>query len=211
MIAVDSREPPKIFHIFDKLNIPYERKTLQVGDIVDSEKSVAIERKTMGDFSMSIMDGRIFKQVEEMQKNFDTHYIIISGAIKDLYFMTKNLSPSQRPNTNYILGAMASLVAKYKVPILMVDNDSQLVKLSAYIIEKTGQVPHRKPILKAPRTPEDVMLNIVASAPLVGLEKARLILAKFSTINNICASSTEELMQIDGVGKVLANNIKKYF
>ncbi len=126
MIQVDSREPSSIFKKFEKEGIEFERKTLLVGDIVDSDKSVAIERKTIGDFSMSIKDRRIWKQAENMKNNFDHPYIIISGAIKDLYWKTRGLD--DKPNTNYILGAIASLTSKYKIPIIMVDNDAQLVK-----------------------------------------------------------------------------------
>lgn len=45
----------------------------------------------------------------------------------------------------------------------------------------------------------------------IGKDKQQAIMKKFSNISAIQQASIEELTSVEGVGKVLAENIKKYF
>jgi len=134
-ILVDVREPQKIFNILKREGIEYERVMLKVGDFVCEEKSICIERKTMADFAMSLIDGRIKKQIEGMKRKYKNNYFLISGRLSEIYW--KGLSVPIKVRTRQVLGMMSSIVARHKIPILCVDNDTQLIYVVSKIIEKT--------------------------------------------------------------------------
>ena len=85
-LKIDSREKQRITDavLFAKDNdIGYEVKQLDTGDYVfkDGEKTVGFEYKTIYDFVSSIMMGKLFRQVSNM--NYDYNFCFISG-FKDL-------------------------------------------------------------------------------------------------------------------------------
>ncbi|MDH4211423.1 MAG: NAD-dependent DNA ligase LigA [candidate division WOR-3 bacterium] len=47
--------------------------------------------------------------------------------------------------------------------------------------------------------------------PNIGINASHLLVEKFTNINSIVKASVEELIQIDGIGEILATSIKNYF
>jgi ERCC4-type nuclease len=67
--------------------------------------------------------------------NYPYNYLIISGKLTDLAFNTAQYKRAW--TVEHHTGALASIAVRYNVKILQVDNDTQLMKLSKKIIEKT--------------------------------------------------------------------------
>lgn len=136
-LLVDVREPTKTFNILQKEGIGYKKVLLKTGDFVCEELSVCIERKTLPDFASSIIDGRLFEQVGRMKEQYKNCYILTSGKISQIFW--SGMTVPIKARTNQVLGAMASIITRYKIPILMVDNDTQIIKMVAKIIEHTAK------------------------------------------------------------------------
>jgi len=123
---MDDREPPKMFSIAENVGgIEFHKKRLKTGDYICGD--VIIERKTIDDFCTSIIDNRLTNQITKMKAQFTHIYILVSGTI------------DQRTSTiheNCILGKMASIIVKHKVPLLFVENDFQLVYLMKRLFER---------------------------------------------------------------------------
>jgi len=70
-IIMDYREfNPDILNILLDYGISITVKNLKVGDFIINDK-IAIERKTTQDFAQSIIDGRLFRQAENMKKAYE--------------------------------------------------------------------------------------------------------------------------------------------
>jgi len=180
MIKIDSREDSKVFNLFEKLEIEYEKEMLSVGDIVCNDKSVCIERKTIKDFVNSIKKNHLQEQLANMQENFENNYLIISGGLKELAF-----SPIQWTVEQH-LGSLASLAVRYNVKILQVDNDTQLVKLAKKIIDKTNDGKSPTGYIKRIKYTEDnIHINMLRAIPGIGLKKASKFLEKEEIKNKI--------------------------
>jgi ERCC4-type nuclease len=123
-IKCDDREDGIIIENLRNLNIECEICRLKTGDYIF--ENVCIERKTMDDFCMSIMDGRIKSQSEKMLKNYKYNYILISGRISDRKIEI---------NENCIIGMISSLVVK-GINVICVDTDRQLAYLIKRIFER---------------------------------------------------------------------------
>ncbi len=126
IIVCDDREPKIMDMIASTVGgVRFDRKRLLTGDYILGD--VCIERKTINDFASSIIDGRLANQIEKMKSQFKFNYVLVSGSIKK---RTSNI------HEHCILGKMASIVVKYGVPIVSVDDDFQLVYLMKRIFEK---------------------------------------------------------------------------
>jgi len=130
MIIQDDREPEmnQLMFLVDS-NLKMERKRLKIGDY--SFGNVIVERKEMNDFCLSIIDGRLMKQVEglnEEQKNGKKCFIILIGRISER---------DSQLHENCILGKLCSLVYKHNISVLMVDNDFQFCYCLKNLYEKS--------------------------------------------------------------------------
>ena len=77
--VVDFRETPSgIIDLMRARGIDVQTKHVTCGDVI-LDGVVTVERKTAGDFIVSIIDGRLFRQVANLKKNCN-----ISSAATDL-------------------------------------------------------------------------------------------------------------------------------
>ena len=105
---------------------------LQVGDL--NFGNTTIELKTVSDFISSITDGRLRTQPIHMKEHYENSAIVILGSFTDL--MAQNIlngvGKKNPLHENTILGTMASIMARHKIPILTLETINPL-RLLTYI------------------------------------------------------------------------------
>lgn len=210
VIKVDTREPEKIFNIFEKNGIKYEKETLPIGDFVC--ENIVIERKEIGDLINSIRTGHLQKQLLQMEDSFEKCFLIISGNPKDIW-----ANPYLKGWTvNHQLGTLASLAVRYpRTKVIQVENDTQLVNIIPRIIEKCHDgkcmSKYDTELMRYKIDVEDVKLRMLMSIPRIGLDKAMAISEAVDVI--IVKKGTKELVshtdliKINGIGDVTAAEI----
>ena len=124
-ICVDSNEASSRCDILNYLRLSgvnVDIQKLTVCDYVVSDR-VGVERKDVGDFLGSIMDGRLFSQAKAMSEAYERPVIILEGAI------SRALKRSaMKPASIY--GALASIALDYGISVLPTeDPDSTAVLL----------------------------------------------------------------------------------
>jgi ERCC4-type nuclease len=187
-IIIDFREknslvPSEIL----KLNLEIGFKSLKVGDYLI--KNTIIERKTILDLISSIIDKRIFKQLEEI-KQYPSYLILIEGSFENL-------------NDNRIKGFLLSCALKFQVPIIFSKNEkdtANYIKILANKKEKTIQI---KPQKKA-NSPNQELEIILEPFPKIGPATSKKLLKEFGSIKKIFNSQEENLK------KILGNNSEKF-
>ncbi|NYZ73523.1 hypothetical protein H0O00_00095, partial [Candidatus Micrarchaeota archaeon] len=92
-IAVDHREDEMFDELFKGMGAEVERRVLDVGDFLCSSRLV-VERKARPDFEQSVMDGRLFSQLQNMVSNYERVVIVVEGV-----------SDEERLSRNSLLGA----------------------------------------------------------------------------------------------------------
>ncbi len=174
-------------------------KRLEVADFVVSER-VGIERKKARDFVRSIMDGRLFRQVEELKENFEKPVLIIEGN------NFKGIHP------NALRGALAALAVDFQIPIIWTKN-SEDTALTIYLLAKREQEEKRKSVgfkgKKKAKTSEEHAVNILCSFPGIGPEKARVILQHTRDLKTFFNMDKVSLKNIPGIGEKLAAQISE--
>jgi len=223
-ICVDNRETVKIPHFEDFVNSgktqlvdEIEIGQFEVSDVHTPDMLVGIERKAK-DFVESMFSGNLDKQLKELCDNFAYPYLFIEyEGIKDMILDNPNVNPKA------LYGEYASILVRHRVQVGWTgnyDNVPLYVPMVIRTIEKfydgKNKVKEYSPIrrgkrpVKADASPQEVKLDIISRIPKIGPKKGVEILEKFDySIGKIANADVEEIMEIKGVGKVLAHHIKE--
>ncbi|MGC8538194.1 MAG: ERCC4 domain-containing protein [Candidatus Micrarchaeia archaeon] len=78
-VIIDHRERnTELLESLGKAGVVCELAALDIGDYIISDR-LCIERKKVADFEKSIIDGRLFDQIERMKKAYELPIIILEG------------------------------------------------------------------------------------------------------------------------------------
>ncbi len=202
VVYVDSRElrsgVPK--HL-KELGAEVEVRTLDVADYVVSEE-VGIERKSANDFIQSIIDGRLFDQVERLKRAYEKPVIIIEGELYGI----RNVHP------NAIRGAITAVTLDWGVPILFSRTKEETAGF-IYLMAKREQEERKKEVRirseKKALTLAERQRLIVEGLPNVSATLAKRLLRHFGNVERVFTATEEELKEVGGIGEKKAREIRK--
>jgi len=202
VVYVDSRElrsgVPK--HLRE-LGAEVEVKTLDVADYVVSDE-VGIERKSANDFIQSIIDGRLFDQVERLKRAYEKPIIIIEGELYGI----RNVHP------NAIRGAITAVALDWGVPILFSRTKEETAGF-IYLMAKREQEERKKEVRlrseKKSLTLTERQRLIVEGLPNVSATLAKRLLRHFGNVERVFTATEEELREVEGIGEKKAREIRK--
>ncbi|NHJ48468.1 MAG: DEAD/DEAH box helicase [Asgard group archaeon] len=202
-IIVDSRESKSgIAKELSLMDIDLKLQQIPIGDFIVSSR-IGIERKDVADFSQSIIDGRLFPQLIALKKNFPIAILIIEG---DSIYGHRALNPEA------LRGAITSITIDFNIRIIWTRNTRDTSRFLRNIAQREQKQSDRTPIIrydKAPVDTSDLLEYIVAGFPNINAVLAKRIMTKFETLENFFSASEEEIQEIKGIGKKLAQEIKK--
>ncbi len=183
---------------------------LQTGDYQISNL-LLIERKTCQDFSLSVVQGRLFRQATRLCKTVqdrmvDAAIFIVEG--EDDEFQKINI------NREAILGAMASVQVKFYLPVLRTRTPLESVKMMEIIYHQMEDENDRYtfPVRWgkfSKKSRKKNQVHVLQGLPGVGASRAVDLLGHFGSVGKVFSATTEELCQVPGVGKMTSKNIRK--
>lgn len=203
-IIVDNRESacPVVNELL-RLGAKVTFSQLDVGDYVLSER-VCVERKTVNDFTSSIIDLRLFQQAKLLADSYEIPVLLIEG--KDVYDPLSNIRPSA------IRGAIAALITGYRI-VLLWSRDARESAELIYAIASREQKEFKKHLQvrggKKPETIADQQVFLLSGLPLVERATAIKLLKYFKTPLRIFNASEQDLQQVEGIGDVKARRIRE--
>jgi len=167
------------------------------------DNHLLFERKTLKDFAVSIIDGRIFKQATMLANSHFKGVLIIEGTSNDLTGVGVSREAMQ--------GALIMVSLILGVSILRSMNPSETASIMLYasrqitffrsgILKRSGYKPKKKKTNK--------QLYILQSLPGVGLQRARILIEHFGSVEAVVTAGYHELMEVDGIGKNIAGKIR---
>lgn len=203
-VIVDSRfQEDKLFKEIAKYCKP-SRIRLKLGDVWT--KNAIIERKSINDFGSSIIDQRLFDQMNRlmlMQKKKEKPVFLV---VHD-YHLT-----NPRIKMNQVEGAIASVAMRYGVPLLWMPNLEVAGRVMYKLCKKADEgkwlLPRKvwKRSHLAKKTPAIVKcVKIMLGVPA---KVATKLLRKYGSVHNIAHAKIEDLVNIPGVAKTRATRIK---
>ena len=187
-LIYDDREKSEAVELLrQKFNL--EKKRLEVADFIISD-NIGIERKTASDFEQSIIDGRLFRQVERLKQEFEKPLIVIIG------------NGFERISQKALAGAFISLIVDHGVPIVFLNDERNFAEFISRIIEREGK-PARERKTNFSRKNRDFKtqrLSVVESLPGVGPSTARKLLESFGSVFGVFTADEKMLQKVEGVG-----------
>jgi len=199
IIICDNRETKSpVVRKLSLMDVEIKLEQLPVADYIISEIS-GIERKAAQDFTDSIKDGRLFKELFELKKSFEQPILILEG---DLF--TSSI------NENALYGAISSIILNLGIYIYRTA-DSNETALIIYHLAKKAQATTKGDFKirfeKKPLEDSELLEFIVAGIPGINALRAKNLLMEFKSLQKIFSAEIDELMKTDKIGKKIADEI----
>lgn len=198
-MKVDVREAKdkRIPKLLEDMHVKCEWETLEVGDYATDQ--VIIERKSFDDYVASLIDGRLFSQIDRMSKTDKLCAVVVHDYPRVKHAVTDK----------QIYGSMAASLVEFGIPVLYVPTLDNAIYLIKQICEKVEQgklgVPRK--YYKRKKNAPWIVRKVSQLLEVPDKTAARLLL-RFKSIHGIAQASEEELEKIEGIGDVRARRIR---
>lgn len=165
-----------------------------------------VERKTLTDLVQSIINRRVFRQLTNIQKTGFSPVLLLEGSSAQL--------KSSKMSRESIQGALITISLYMGVPILRSLNPQETAKLLVTIARQQMNITspsYDQGYIVQPKRPKgkyQSQMQLLQTLPGIGKEKAKALLKKFGTIENIILSSADQLTEVEGIGKNTAEKIR---
>ncbi len=200
-IIVDTREMPSgVVEELMRGGARIRSSTLEVGDYIISDRLV-VERKTAQDLSDSLVDGRLFEQAVGISSRFDRCVIVIEG---DNIFTKRDIGRQA------LMGALSSLIVDFNIPLMFTQDPKGTADflLSCARREMRGGKKPIRPKGSLGKDLRSIQIEILSSIPGISGVIAERMMDHFCNLEKIFTASVEDLMELEGVGKVKAREIR---
>lgn len=201
-IQADHRERDlDLLSLLREIDPEMEIAALPYGDyLINGE--ITVERKTAADFLISIIDGRLFKQLSRLKKHCRRPLLLIEG---DPY--ATNLSFDPRA----IRGALLSTQVIWYIPILFSKSreDTRDIFLTIGRQEESSTALLTLRGSYRPKRLKSKQLYILQGLPHVGPRLARRLLDHFGSVIGVMNGTVDDLLMVEGLGRVSARAIRE--
>ena len=184
----------------DTLCVSVRRLTL--GDYLVGNR-VLIERKTVADFSTSIVDGRLFRQACRLAASSYRPLLLIEGHVSveaDAIGVSRSA----------IQGAITTLAIFLNIPCLRAFDAQESANLIRYAAAQL-QRDVRQNVCRhgyRPKGRRKRQLFVLQGLPGIGAARAAQLLDTFGSIENVCQADAHALAQVEGIGRKTAEAIR---
>lgn len=202
-ITADDRECKSkvIMSLSEMENVDISIRRLPIGDYQIGNR-VIVERKTIKDFAISIVDGRLFRQMIRLANSASQGVLILEGTAADTVDLKMTRASMQ--------GALITVSLILGIPVLRSKNPSETARLIVYIgrqlesMARGGMQRHGY----RPKGSRKRQLFILQGLPGVGPERAARLLDRFGSVETAITASSSELQSVAGIGESIADKIR---
>lgn len=200
--VVDFREKPSgIIELMITGGVDVQVKQVAYGDFI-LDGIITVERKTSDDFVVSIIDGRLFRQVANLKRNCDHPVLLIEG---------NPFRTGLKMSRSAIRGALLNVQTVWNVPVVYsrsLEDSIELMQIMAFQFKKmTTVMPLRAGY--RPRRLSTRQLYVLQGFPGIGPHLAKRLLNHFGSVAAVLGASAEKLKAVKGVGRVTAETIRE--
>jgi len=217
-LLIDSRENSDLAELVEthaqKMNIPYEKKWLEIGDYVFDD--VCFEAKSAYDFLMSVVNKRLWNQLDNMDRAYMNNIVIVHGdmdsAITEYAKRTMGIKFNRNSIamfTNKFLGGIGRILLDTDANIILVDNARRAARIITAVckMKPVDRPVYTPTLIKQKISTGDLRLDVLSSIKGISPAKGTLLLKEFGSIMEIGEATVDEISKLEGFGKVLAQRI----
>jgi len=202
-IVADDRERKSgvIESLLEIENVEVDIQRLSSGDYKIGSR-VIVERKTLKDFAISIVDGRLFKQMVYLANSRPQGVLILEGTAGNLVEIGVTREAMQ--------GALITVSLVLGIPVLRSRNPAETAKLIVYIARQVESIANGGAQRHGyqPKGLRYRQRYILQGLPKIGREKADRLLDRFGSVAAVISAGIDDLQTVDGIGRNIAEKIK---
>ena len=182
-----------------KAGLNVVRKPLMVGDYLLG--GACVEAKSISDLFQSSHSGHLWRQLDNMDANYERFFIVIHGTIEKYVAIARKNGKKVTYSRvqNELTGTIARLMSDFDCQVFYTPNTSEAAMFITKLHDKLHK-PASKHGAQALRrvSSNDIRLDVLLSIPGIGLETAEKMLEKCGNIEEMCLP--ESLKSIKGLG-----------
>lgn len=209
ILKIAHTEPDRIISLLACVpNLKVVRSDIPVGDYVVDGKLI-IERKTTDDLikSLTEQDGRLVRQVDQMRSSGCRCSLIIEGGL-----MRK---PHQAITINKRAVMRSRLIYRYGIDVIETIDARETAYAITVAIRDLLLDPDERVIARPARAlsknPREKAIQLLRTIKGISPARAELLLTKFATVAGVATASVDQLAEVKGIGRALANEIAETF
>ena len=218
-LIIDSREKSdfssEVIRKANRINVSNKKEWIEVGDYVIGD--ACFEAKSAQDFLQSIMNKRIWTQIDNMDKHFNNNFVVIYGTVEEAvvkvikYIKTDSNTSRQQLKNKLALqfkGAIGRLRLDYGINVIWRDT---IEDAAEELVTLAKMIPVQRRII-TPTTlkrvsTDDVRVDMLTTIKGVSETKAKNLLKEHGCIMEIGDSNLKELTIVKGIGNKVADRI----
>jgi DNA excision repair protein ERCC-4 len=202
-ILADDRERKSgvIESLLEIENVEVDIKRLSIGDYQINNRVIA-ERKTLKDFALSIIDGRLFNQVARLANSRSQGVLIL----EDTACAAVDIGVTREA----MQGALITVSLIMGIPVLRSRNPAETAKLIIFISRQIESISSGG-VQRHGYQPKGLRYRqryILQGLPKVGRDRADKLLDRFGSVEAVISAGIDDLQTVDGIGKNIAEKIK---
>ena len=176
---------------------------LRLGDY-RVENTLLVERKTVADLAIFILDGRLFRQAGRLARAAAvTPCLIVEGAAEDFDRAAVPRAALQ--------GALITATLIYGLPLLYSTGPAETARLlriaACQLRRRTARGPER--FGSKSGSDDRLRMLMLEAVPDIGPVRAKALVEAFGTIESLAAVGVKELAATAGIGPVIAARLKR--
>jgi ERCC4-type nuclease len=163
-----------------------------------------VERKTLSDFAMSVLDGRLFRQVGRLARNHEARSCLILEGTPERYPRLAIPAPAFQ-------GALIMVTLVFGVPVLRSaapEETADLILFAARQLQRQATLPPRRMGAKGSSVRRSQLL-LLQAVPMVGPLRAEALLETLGAPSLIANTDAGTLAEVNGVGPAIAASIHR--
>ncbi len=201
-IIIDDRESPAVMDALQAhpaCQISVQR--LSLGDYLVDDR-LLFERKTLPDFAISVMDGRLFRQAARLAASERHGIIVLEGTVKDL--------ANHGITREALQGALISISVIFGIPLLRSFDAAETARLMLHTSRQVRSVRNGAVGSKGrrPKAKRRVQLQILQGLPGIGPARAQSLLEKYGSVERVMQAGYEDLLETHDIGQETARRIR---
>jgi len=200
-IRMDYREKASgLVDLLQEIELILEIGQVPYGDYIIND-AITIERKTAKDFLISIIDGRLFKQLSNLKKHCSRPLLLIEGNPYETDLAFDPLA---------IKGALLSAQAIWYIPVIFSSSKEETRDIFLMLGRQEESTLDVVPLRGGyrPKRLKSKQLFLIQGLPQVGPTMAKRLLEDFGSAAKIMNATVAELMRVEGIGQVSAKAIR---
>ena len=211
-LIIDSRETSNLYEYVEseanRLNIQTEKQWIEIGDYVYGD--VCFEAKSTIDFLQSVINKRLWTQLDNMDRHYEHTIVMIHGSLHQAMVYPKyvNINIPEEMLRNKFYGAIGKITLDTDTKLFWVEGPQKAAKIITTICKmRPFNRDVIKPTLLKRITTDDLRADILCTIKGISESKAKKLIKQYGSIMEMGEANADEIALIDGIGLTIAQRL----